>query len=90
MLFFFSCTISSTPQTNPTIESDLQGMNHHLQSIELLSNQLLEAEEQQNTEKAKNLYQKIQEENNALQRQKQLLMEHLKAKPASSQSSSNE
>lgn len=89
MLFFFSCTIYTTPQPNPTIEADIQGINHHLQSIELLSNQLREAMEL-HPEQVEDLREKLQEENNALQRETRILMDHLKADSTSVLSSSHE
>ena len=86
MLFLLSCSISATPQSNQLIQEDMQSLNHHLQSIELLSNQLLEAEKKQDTKTIIQLQNQLEEENNAVQLQKKQLMEHLRIEQEPSKS----
>jgi hypothetical protein len=85
MFFLLSCTINTTPQTNTIIQQDLQHINHHLQSIELLSNQLREAYTQKKMTTADELINRIKKENTSLQEQTEKLKENLKSKTVSPQ-----
>jgi hypothetical protein len=85
MFFLLSCTINTTPQTNTIIQQDLQHINHHLQSIELFSNQLREAYTQNEMSTADELINRIKKENTSLQEQAEKLKENLKSKTVSPQ-----
>ena len=85
MFFLFSCTINTVPQTDTIVLQDMQHINHHLQSIELFSNQLREAYAQKNIVAANELINKIDEENIALQKQTDRLKENLRSKTISPQ-----
>ena len=82
---FFSCTISSSPHLSPEITADIEGINHHLQNIEMLSNELHSAIEADDQSKITQLLDQLIQSNHELQQQRALLEEHLKKKRASPQ-----
>ena len=68
------------------MQSDIEGINHHLQNIEMLSNDLLAAVEADDQSKIKHLLDQLIQSNQDLQQQRALFQEHLKTEKASPQS----
>ena len=86
LYLLFSCTISSSPHINPELQTDLDGINHHLQHIEMLSNELHIAVKEQNREKTVQLIEQLKKSNTELQQQGKQFRDHLNPKTATPQS----
>jgi len=80
LALLFSCTISSSPRINPDLQSDLDGINHHLQHIEMLSNELRAAVKEQNHKKTAQLIEQLNKSNQELQQQGKKFRAHLNPK----------
>ena len=83
---FFSCTISSSPHLSSELTADMEGINHHLQNIEMLSNELHSAVEANDQSKIKQLLDQLIQSNRELQQQRAIFEEHLKTTRAVPQS----
>lgn|GEM_PF-6175099 len=86
LYFFFACTVSSSPGLNSEIESDLEGINYHLQKIEMLSNELHSAVKANDQTKIETLIIQISTSNTELQKQSQTFKDHLHHDPNDQQS----
>lgn len=78
MLFFLACFTNTHPSTPPQLEKYIYEMQQHVQRIEDLSNQLLSAQQKQDTVAVQKIIMELNHENKLLQNQKDLFQNSLK------------
>ena len=78
MLFFLACFINTHPSVPPQMETELSELQHHVQRIEDLSNQLLSAQQQQQLKAIESIMKELDQENTLLQEKKKRFLQSLK------------
>ena len=78
MLFFLACFTNTHPSVPPQLESYIAELQQHVQRIEDLSNQLLSAQQQQDTKTIESIIKELDKENTFLQEKKKHFQKSLK------------
>ena len=78
MLFFLSCSINTHPIIPPHIQDEMYELQQHVQRIEELANQLLDAQKKEDASSIEEIMKNIESENTELQKQKQNIEKKLK------------